>query len=685
MLPQLLNMLTWWQWLILAAVPPAIIALYFLKLKRRPLEVPSTYLWHKSIEDLHVNTIWQRLRRNLLLFLQLLLILLAMLAVLRPGWRGAELTGDRFIFLIDNSASMQATDCKPSRLEEAKRRAGELIERMKPGDVAMIVSFADTARVEQMFTDNRRQLHRSLEAIRPTCRRTSPVEALKVASGLANPDAGVVDTGTDPNAFSPTLGTGDDLMAEALPATLFLLSDGNFDPASDFSLGNLTPVYTPIGSARAANVGIVAFNVERNELRPSQLEAFARLENFGPEQISVAVELRLNGQMINADQLTIGPGQVEGVVFPLGAIDAGVLSLRATTGDDLLLDDEAWTVVNPPRRAKVLLVTDGNEPLEFALRTDFAKELAELTIESPDFLEKEEYRQQADVGAYDLVIYDRCAPKQMPQANTLFIGRLPQSEAGDAAEKEKQKGWAAGPKVQEAMIIDTDPTHPLMQWIDVGDVRLFDASPLEVPPGASVLIDSHVGPMLAIAPRGGFEDVVLGFVLIDEVTLPGGKPELFFGTNWPIRASFPAFVLNVLQYLGGGRTGLAAGSAQPGQPVTLENPFPDKPLEVRAPSGQYVNLTREEPGKLNFTGTSQLGVYEVRSGGNTLEHFAVNLFHGPESDIRPKTDVNIGPVQVGGQSSGWETARRELWKSLLLVALVVLCLEWYVYNRRVYM
>ena len=72
----LLNMLSWWQWAILAAVPPAIVALYFLKLKRRPLEVPSTYLWRRSIEDLHVNTIWQRLRRNLLLFLQLLLVLL---------------------------------------------------------------------------------------------------------------------------------------------------------------------------------------------------------------------------------------------------------------------------------------------------------------------------------------------------------------------------------------------------------------------------------------------------------------------------------------------------------------------------------------------------------------------------------------------------------------------------------
>ena len=58
MLPEFSNMLSWWQWAILAAVPPAIVLLYFLKLKRRPLEVPSTYLWHKSVEDLHVNSIW---------------------------------------------------------------------------------------------------------------------------------------------------------------------------------------------------------------------------------------------------------------------------------------------------------------------------------------------------------------------------------------------------------------------------------------------------------------------------------------------------------------------------------------------------------------------------------------------------------------------------------------------------
>src|SRR6516225_308720 len=65
----------WWLALILLLVPLAILLLYFLKLKRKPLAVPSTFLWRKSIEDLHVNSLLQWLRQNVLLLLQLLAVL----------------------------------------------------------------------------------------------------------------------------------------------------------------------------------------------------------------------------------------------------------------------------------------------------------------------------------------------------------------------------------------------------------------------------------------------------------------------------------------------------------------------------------------------------------------------------------------------------------------------------------
>src|SRR5262245_3267225 len=148
------TMSTFWTvaaWTAILAVPPLIVLLYFLKLKRQPLEVPSTYLWHKSIEDLHVNSIWQRLRQSLLLFLQLLLLGLLILALAGPNWRGQTLSGGRYIFVVDNSTSMSANDVRPNRLDEAKRQVGVLIDAMKSGDMAMLISFSDTAKVEQSF------------------------------------------------------------------------------------------------------------------------------------------------------------------------------------------------------------------------------------------------------------------------------------------------------------------------------------------------------------------------------------------------------------------------------------------------------------------------------------------------------------------------------------------------------
>src|SRR5262245_61274418 len=144
-----INMLSWWQWGLLGLVPPVIIALYFLKLRRQPLAVPSTYLWSKAIEDLHVNSLWQRLRQSLLLFLQLLLIAMIAFTLLRPGWSGAKLEGKRFVFLIDTSASMAATDVGHSRLDQAKQQTIGMIEQMEPDSAAMVISFSNVAKVEQ--------------------------------------------------------------------------------------------------------------------------------------------------------------------------------------------------------------------------------------------------------------------------------------------------------------------------------------------------------------------------------------------------------------------------------------------------------------------------------------------------------------------------------------------------------
>ena len=674
------NTLSGWQWGMMALVPPAIIALYFLKLKRVPLEIPSTYLWQRAIEDLHVNSFWQRLRRSLLLLLQLIIVVLAIMALLRPGWQGTTLEGERLIFLVDNSASMSSSDAARDvhRLAEAKRHVRALIGQMGSGMSAMIISFTDTPQVVQEFTDNRRLLRERLDTIAPTARGTDLKGALELASGLANPAPMIVEE--EGMEFKIT---------EQIDASVYIFTDGRFADVAGFSLGNLEPIFVPIGTANAENAAISALSTRRSELRPESQQAYVEVRSYMDRSQKVSLEMHLDDDFLDAREIQLAAGEAAGAVFPVPTGRVGAMRVKLSSPeiqDRLSLDDIGYAPVNDLRPGRVLLITPSNDWLLTALSTARALRLAKTDIAPPNILSQQEFRQHATATDYDLVIFDQCAPtaaEWMPRANTLFIGSMPPLSRWQTKDGEPAAG---------IQILVWNQQHPMMADIDLGNVQLVDSLILAAPPGATSLIESTQGPIAAIAPRDGFEDCVLGFEIVS-VDQEGG---VSINTNWPNRHSFPTFWLNTLEYFTAASGQSTVGSVAPAQPITLRLATAADSVEVLLPDGTTRTVRRDKHGVFQFQDTFFLGNYSVRDGDQVVDRFAVNLFDRQESDIRlvvssaagdeadaAEPSLKIGHVAVAGQRQA-TPERKELWKWLLLGALAVLLFEWYIYNRRVY-
>ncbi|WP_304509264.1 BatA domain-containing protein, partial [Anaerotignum sp.] len=125
-----MRFFTPWGLLALLAVP-IIILMYLLKQKYKETKVPSLYLWKKAIPQSKAQEPWQKLRKNILLFLQIAAVIVLALALGGPYIMGKSQVVD-YVLALDCSMSMQATDIEESRFLAAKKDMIRLVEEAAP-------------------------------------------------------------------------------------------------------------------------------------------------------------------------------------------------------------------------------------------------------------------------------------------------------------------------------------------------------------------------------------------------------------------------------------------------------------------------------------------------------------------------------------------------------------------------
>ena len=640
-----------------AVAVPLLLLLYFLKLKRQEIIVSSTLLWKRAVQDLQVNAPFQRLRRNLLLLLQLLALMAILLALAGPvlAWKGGP--GKRYVLLIDRSASMNATDVQPSRLEAAKKQAKTFVESMRGGslvslkdksDNAMVVAFDRHAKVMCSFTSDKRQLMLAIDAIEAGDGESRLGEAITVA-----------------RAFAQSPGVEGNIRTAEQPAQLVLFSDGRISDLETIVVASDELVFHGIGQS-PDNVAITAMNARRSYERPEQVEVFASLENYGREPVERDVQLGINGNVHAVRSIRIPasaaaeagkppkPGKVA-VDFSLSFGSAGALEVCLLGDDALSCDNAAWSVLDPPKRLSVLLVTNGNPVLDLALR---ACPIAKLDPCSPVGFDATDPVSFAERQAYDVIVLDNHVPAHLPQCRYLVFGPPPKGiDVNSPRELENQ------------IVVDWRSQHPVLQYVNLTNLFTAKSHELKLPRDADVLAEFSESPAMALVRRKGSVYLLTAFDVLQ--------------SNWAFEPSFVLFCYNALAFLGaqaggGERRGLGVG-----EPIAMENVPAEATVTVTRPDTSKLELKPDPGGAIRFPGTQRVGIYAVDVPAQPKQFYAVNLLDGEESRIEPQKEISFSSVTVAAEQGAVQRANVPLWPALVFAALVLACLEWLAYNLRV--
>jgi hypothetical protein len=643
------------------AFVPLVLAMYLLKLRRDESVVPSTLLWHRLVADVEANAPWQRLRRSLLLLLQLLLVIILVLLAARPFLERPAGFARDLVVVVDASASMGATDVEPTRLEAAKQAAIDALRDLPSGGRVSVIAADRTARVVANETDDLGRVRQAIAGIEVSTSPGDLGDALRLAGALA-------------------ARSGD---AEVLVVTDAALGDPP-------SVSVEAPIRAITVGRDRKNQAIAALAVRT---APSAVtrSVFVSVVNTDIEPAERSLEVWGDGRLLEARELFLDPQTRSDVVIDDVPRDIAVVEVRlaaaidaqdGTPPDRLAVDDRAWAVVPPDSLRRILLVTDGDPYLETALSY---LPNAELYGWDPD-----DWDRLTGLENFDLIIFEAFLPDELPAKPILAIGPPRSSPLGQVTGRLVEPG-----------IGSLDPSEPILRYVDLSTTHIAEARKLELPSWARTVIPGPLGvPLLYAGERAGLRTAVLAF-----------EPRR---SDLPLQVAFPILLANVAGELLGG-SGAPVEAVAPGAPVTLAIPPDAVGLRVERPDGSVDELVRQGgPSSIVFSRTDLLGVYTVTpiadpdaapsgspaaspsaspSGAASAPpvdpdapvRFAVDLFDVDESTIAPGSGATIEALgderPSGGASADRPAARDELWIPIVLVVLVLLLIEWVVYER----
>jgi hypothetical protein len=606
------------------AAGAAVIALYFLRLRRRGVAVPGIFLWEKLLNERRATRFLSRLKSFLSLLVALTLVGVLVLSLGDP--QPARVVDARnTVVLIDAGVTMQAIDVFPSRLAEARRRASLLVEDLAAADRMLIAQMDAVVTPLCPMSSDRRLLREALDSLEPTDLSTRLAPALRFARGV--------------------------LRGRPNPE-IIIISDGIFGhqapPPTTPGEGSVVIRHVPVGKGDR-NVAVTGFSVRRYPLDRNRSELFLQLHNASCATETVDLHLLGDGRPIEVETLKLESGaRVRRVYDDITGVEQTLQArIESADGnpDQLPADDTGYAVLPERARPRVLCVSNGNRYLEAALLLD---EYLEAFLVSP--------RDYPTDESHDLYVFDRFLPPEMPSAPVFLI--LADGAPGNAGLFE-----IAG-TIERPFFDVLSQRHPLLRWTALRDVNIASAVKVRPRKEDVVVGASERGPLILTGHRGGFPFVALTFDIRR--------------SDLPLRTAWPLLLLNSVDWFFGSpnefRSSFTVGESNF---IDLKGPTKSAVLVAPDRSEKTVPVVG---GRVSFAGTRS--GFHVLKGRGLSRVVALNRAPGAGADIAPRRGLAVDGRPVSESPVASTRSRYRPWVYLLLFALVILGAEWFTYHRR---
>jgi len=479
-----------WGWAGLAVL---IALLYLWNFAPSRHEVATYGLWQRALAR---RPAWFRLRFWLSLATQIVILLLLVAALSEPYWKSAVAGRRTLVVVLDASASMSATDVKPSRFAAAQAEAQRIVRGLQPGERMAILIAGSFVRTECRMTDEPQTLLTAIDAASPNTGGTRMLEAVEVARR-------VLDGHANPH--------------------LVLLTDGCFPEAE--AIAKDEQVYLSRIGQGGRNLAVTRLAARPDPRDPQQQWVLVEAANNSDAPASIPLNVALPGGPSRIEDVELAAGAVVQTVLAMPIEKDGVLTAQVAAEDDLAMDNQASVQIAGRQRPSVFFVADQRPAgAEHAAVRDALAALSGIDLQLVEQLPETLPEQSA-------VVFHGQVPERLPARPLLVIAPQNSCDLWDTA------GIVRG---AECAVQFVRRDSPLLAGVRLEDVVVEEAVKLRFKQAAVTLVEASSGDSLySLVERPA------GSVLVLHVDLRKEKSDL------ALRRDFPRLIERAIRGLNG--------------------------------------------------------------------------------------------------------------------------------------